>query len=67
MTGIVKNYNGKKGYGFVTGEDGKKLFFHRTEIKNVKKLKRGHKVTYDVSEYNGRPVATNLNKIQPTE
>lgn len=64
MTGIVKNYNGKKGYGFVTGEDGKKLFFHRTEIKNVKKLKRGHKVTYDVSEYNGRPVATNVEKIQ---
>jgi cold shock CspA family protein len=32
MTGVVKNINGHKLYGFITGEDKKDYFFHRTDF-----------------------------------
>ena len=32
MTGKVKWFDGKKGYGFITGEDGKEVFVHYSGI-----------------------------------
>ena len=32
MIGKVKWYNIKQGYGFITGEDGNDIFFHKSEI-----------------------------------
>jgi CspA family cold shock protein len=32
MKGNIKWYNARKGYGFITGEDGKEVFVHRTAI-----------------------------------
>ncbi len=32
MKGIVKWYNIKQGYGFIKGEDGKDIFFHKSDI-----------------------------------
>lgn len=34
MHGVVKYFLKSKGYGFITGEDGKEYFFHVNEVKN---------------------------------
>ena len=36
MQGIIKSYLGDKGYGFISGDDGKDYFFHVNSIKNKK-------------------------------
>lgn len=64
MKGEVRSYNSRKGFGFIETEDGKKLFVHKTELKDVKRLRHGQKVTFDEGEYNGRPVAVNVNRIK---
>ncbi|WP_276910973.1 cold-shock protein [Dubosiella newyorkensis] len=53
-TGKVKWFNAEKGYGFITGEDGKDVFVHYSSIKcdGFKTLEEGQNVTYDVIESN---------------
>lgn len=50
MTGTVKWFNGEKGFGFITGDDGKDVFVHFSAIASdgYKTLAEGHKVEYDV-------------------
>jgi CspA family cold shock protein len=62
-TGVVKWFSNKKGYGFITpDEGGKDIFVHHTEIKaeGYVTLKEGQKVEYDVKEGKKGPVATNV-------
>ena len=51
-TGKVKWFNAEKGYGFITGEDGKDVFVHYSSInaEGVKTLDEGQTVTYNVIE-----------------
>ena len=48
--GEVKWFNNKKGYGFITGEDGKDVFVHYKNIAmdGFKTLKPDQKVVYEV-------------------
>jgi cold shock protein len=49
-TGIVKWFNGAKGYGFVTPDDGgRDLFVHYTDIqaKGYRNLEQGQRVNYE--------------------
>jgi cold shock protein len=50
MNGTVKWFNGEKGFGFITGEDGKDVFAHYSQIKSegYKSLDEGQKVSYEV-------------------
>jgi cold shock protein len=50
MNGTVKWFNGEKGFGFVTGEDGNDAFAHFSQINSngFKSLEEGQKVSYDV-------------------
>ncbi|MFA6142483.1 MAG: cold shock domain-containing protein [Candidatus Omnitrophota bacterium] len=51
MKGTVKWFSDKKGYGFITGEDGKDYFVHYSEIqgeKGYKTLKEGDEVEFEV-------------------
>ena len=50
--GTVKWFNAEKGYGFITGEDGKDVFVHFSAIQSegFKTLDEGQAVTYDVIE-----------------
>ena len=34
MKGVVKWFNPRKGYGFITGEDEKDYFVHQSELPN---------------------------------
>jgi len=63
MNGTVKWFNGEKGFGFITGEDGKDVFAHFSQIKSdgYKSLDEGQKVSYDVVKGPKGPQAENIN------
>lgn len=52
MKGKVKWFNEEKGFGFITGEDGKDVFVHFSQInKNgFKTLKENEEVEYSVTK-----------------
>lgn len=58
MTGTVKWFDGKKGYGFITSDEGgEDIFFHFSAIKmdGYKTLTDGQKVTFEINkESNGK-------------
>ena len=62
MNGTVKWFNAEKGYGFITGEDGKDVFAHFSQINSegYKSLQEGQKVTYDVTNGPKGPQAENI-------
>lgn len=51
-TGVVKWFNNTKGYGFITGEDGRDVFVHYSAIarEGYKTLDGNERVTFDVVE-----------------
>ena len=65
MTGKVKWFNAAKGYGFITGDDGKEVFVHFSAIQvdGYKTLDEGQAVEYDVNDGPKGPQAANVKKI----
>ncbi|GAB4323372.1 MAG: cold-shock protein [Candidatus Sumerlaeia bacterium] len=66
-TGTVKWFNEKKGYGFITPDDGgKDLFVHYTAIEAVgfRTLREGQRVDYEAVEGEKGPQARN---VRPAE
>jgi CspA family cold shock protein len=63
--GTVKWFNAEKGYGFITGEDGKDVFVHYSAIQGegFKSLEEGQSVTYDVQQGARGPQAANVVKL----
>lgn len=62
-TGTVKWFNEKKGFGFITpDEGGEDLFVHYTAIKakGYATLSEGQKVTYEVGQGKKGPCAANV-------
>ena len=64
MKGTVEWFNAEKGYGFITGEDGKDVFVHFSAIQGegFKTLDEGQKVTYDLVQGNRGMQAANVVK-----
>ncbi len=60
MKGTVKWYNDMKGFGFLTGEDGKDTYVHRTAIPAGASLHEGDQVEYQIEETDRGTRATNL-------
>jgi len=62
--GTVKWFNGEKGFGFITPENGgKDLFVHHSDIKgsgSFATLNEGQKVEYEVGEGQKGPCAKNV-------
>ena len=50
MTGRVKWFDSKKGYGFITAEDGKEIFVHFSGIvkEGFKSLNEGQTVEFEI-------------------
>ena len=66
LTGKVKWFNPKKGYGFVDQDDDEKdMFLHITALQkaNISVLNEGDKISYDVEDENGRQSATNIKQV----
>lgn len=52
VRGVVKWFNGDKGYGFITPESGADLFVHYSEIQGAgfRTLNEGDKVEFTITE-----------------
>lgn len=63
MNGIIKWFNNRKGYGFITGEDGTDVFVHYSGINGTgyRTLATGQEVSYDVTTgTDDRSIAVNV-------
>ncbi len=60
--GTVKWFNQEKGFGFITGEDGKDIFAHFSQIQKdgFKTLNENEEVTYEVTQGQKGPQASNI-------
>ncbi len=64
-SGVVKWYNGQKGYGFIQPDGGgKDVFVHVSAVERagLRELKEGQRVTFDIVENRktGKSAAENL-------
>ena len=64
-TGTVKWFNAKKGYGFISDENGDDIFVHFSALNmsGFKVLEEGDKVEFDVIEGEKGPQAANVTKL----
>jgi cold shock protein len=65
-TGVVKWFDCKRGYGFISGNDGSDVYVHELQVKEKthdKDLHEGEQVTFDVIEKAKGPMAINVQKI----
>ncbi len=65
MKGTVKWFNDKKGFGFLTTEEGSDVFVHFSAIQDdgFKSLDEGQEVEFEVEDGPKGPQARNVKKI----
>jgi cold shock protein len=61
-TGTVKFFNIKKGFGFISGDDGTDYFVHATGIKPGVEVRDGDKVNFTPAQGDKGPKATDVEK-----
>ena len=64
-TGKVKWFNAEKGYGFITSNEGQDILVHFSAIQEegFKSLEEGQEVSFDVTNGDRGPQATNVKKL----
>ncbi len=67
ITGAVKWFDEKKGYGFIAGQDGRDIFVHFSDIQTggFRKLTEGETVEYELLHGQKGPRATNVIRQTP--
>jgi CspA family cold shock protein len=64
--GVVKWFNGSKGYGFISRETGDDVFVHYSAIEDnggYRTLEEGDKVEFEVTQGAKGPQATSVRKV----
>ncbi|WZL74483.1 cold-shock protein [Clostridiaceae bacterium 35-E11] len=63
--GTVKWFNGEKGYGFISRENGEDVFVHFSAIdmEGYKTLEEGQEVQFEVVQGEKGPQATNVSRV----
>jgi len=70
VNGTVKWFSARKGYGFITDEEGVDYFAHFSQIRQegFKKLTAGQMVTFEIGDDgNGRSLAVDIIPVDETE
>ena len=62
--GRVKKMIRDRGFGFIAAEDGREIFFHRSEVVEVDfmELREGDQVEFEVEKTDRGPKATRVQK-----
>ncbi|MGI0100908.1 MAG: cold-shock protein [Candidatus Micrarchaeaceae archaeon] len=63
MRGKVKMFNSERGFGFITGDDGKDVYVHSTSVEGGATLAVGDVVEYEVEAGDRGPRAKNVKKV----
>ena len=66
LKGTVKWFNAKRGYGFITGEDGTDYFVHFSGInkEGYKAIRNNRAVTFELGKTeDGKDVAVNVTEV----
>ncbi|MBO5486094.1 MAG: cold shock domain-containing protein [Eubacterium sp.] len=65
MKGTVKWFNAKKGFGFISDEEGKDVFVHFSALQmdGFKVLDEGDEVEFEVIDGEKGPQAANVTKL----
>ena len=66
MTGKVKWFDSKKGYGFITAENGREIFVHFSGIakEGFKSLNEGQTVSFEIGEGAKGEQAVNVTVVE---
>ena len=66
LQGVVKWFNEKKGFGFISKNDGGDVFVHFSAIQTdgFKTLNEGDKVAFEITAGDKGDRATNVTKVQ---
>jgi CspA family cold shock protein len=62
MKGTVKFFNNMKEFGFISGEDGKEYFVHKSALQGNIFLNEGDSISFDVEPGDRGPKAVNVKK-----
>lgn len=62
MKGKVKFFSEMKGFGFISGEDGKEYFVHSTGLSPRVSIVEGDSVTFEVEQGDKGPKAAKVSK-----
>jgi CspA family cold shock protein len=62
--GTVKRLMRERGFGFILAEDGREIFFHRSELQDVDfdKLQQGDHLEFNITKGDKGPKATDIKK-----
>jgi CspA family cold shock protein len=66
MLGKVKWFNSRKGYGFITKDDGGDVFIHYSAItgEGFRSLREGDRVEFEVTQGDKGPQAANVLRVE---
>jgi len=63
-TGTIKKLVADRGFGFITADDGKDYFFHRSGVEDFDRLRGNEKVEFDIES---SPKGPRANRVRVSD